>query len=103
MAEQEQLLLLKGELRKVRRDKNNIMIMGGAIFFPIGLIVLGSQNWNEVSTANLVYLLIVFIIVVIIRLTVIRRYDAMEALVIEQIRQLVKSNAEKRRSNFFLN
>ena len=96
MAEQEQLLLLKGKLRKIRRDKRNIMILGGAIFFPISLIVLASQNWNEVSTANLVYLLIVFIIVVIVRLTVFRRYDAMEAQVIEQIRQLVKSNAENK-------
>jgi uncharacterized membrane protein len=96
VAEQEQLLLLKGKLRKIRRDKRNIMILGGAIFFPISLIVLASQNWNEVSTANLVYLLIVFIIVVIVRLTVFRRYDAMEAQVIEQIRQLVKSNAENK-------
>jgi uncharacterized membrane protein len=94
VAEQEQLLLLKGKLRKVRRDKRNIMIVGGAIFVPIGLIVLALQNWNQASTLNLVYLLIWFIIGVTVRFTVIRRYDAMEALLIEQIRRLMKSNAE---------
>jgi uncharacterized membrane protein len=94
VAEQEQLLLLKGKLRKVRRDKRNIMIVGGAIFVPIGLIVLALQNWNQASTLNLVYLLIWFIIGVTVRFAVIRRYDAMEALLIEQIRRLMKSNAE---------
>jgi hypothetical protein len=41
MAEQEQLLLLKGKLRKIRRDKRNVNLLGGAIFFAIAIIVLG--------------------------------------------------------------
>ena len=90
MTEQAQMLLLKGRLKKIRRDKRNIMILGWVIFSAVVVIVWGLQNW-KVSTATLVYVLIGEVVIGVIgRLTVIKHYNAEEAQVIWQIKQLVK-------------
>jgi len=88
LAEQAQLLVLKGKLKKIRRDKRNVTILSWVIGVIIVTIVWGLLNWKDNFITDLWFLIIWVIIGVTGRLTVIRHYNAKEAQVIWQIKQL---------------
>ena len=85
MAKQAQLLLLKDKLRKIRRDKRNLAILGTAISVIYFIII--EQHLKDLliaTTASFAWI----IIGVILYLTVIRQYNATETKLIGQIKQL---------------
>ncbi len=90
MAEQAQLLFLKGRLKKIRRDKRNITILGTIISFIYFMIV--ELYWKDFLSATIA-LIAWAIIGVILYLTVIRHYNAKEAQVIWQIKQLTRKSS----------
>ena len=83
MTGQAQLLLLKGKLNKIRRDKRNMTIFGSVISVIFWIIV--ELYWKDFLTATIAFL----IVGVTLYLTVIRRYTAKEAQLIWQIQQLL--------------
>jgi hypothetical protein len=88
VTEQAQLLLLKGKLNKIRRDKRNMTILGTVISVIFWLIV--ELYWRDfLTTATIVFL----IVGVTLYLTVIRRYNAREAQLIWQIQQLTRKSS----------
>ena len=88
MAEQAQLLLLKGKLNKIKKEKRNLTILGTVISVTFWIIVwLYWRNFE--TTATIVFL----IVAVILYLTVNRRYNAKEAQLIWQIQQLTRKSS----------
>ena len=93
MAEQAQLLLLKSRLRKIRRDKRNISILLWVIGFILVTIVWGLLNWKDNFITDLWFLIIWVIIGVTGWLAVIGHYNAEEAQVVWQIKQLTRKSS----------
>jgi uncharacterized membrane protein YjjP (DUF1212 family) len=92
MGEQAQLLLLKSKLSKIRRDKRNYVILLSVIGTAINIIVWGLQNWET----NFITELTPFITLIagtIFWQTANRQYNAEEAQVIWQIKQLTKESS----------
>jgi hypothetical protein len=87
VAEQAQLLLLKGRLNKIRRVKRNITILGTTISVIYWIIV--EQYWKDFLTATIVFLTVG----VILYLTVIRQYNTKETQVIWQIQRLTRDSS----------
>ena len=87
MTEQAQLLLLKGKLNKIRRDKRNMTIFGSVISVIFWIIV--ELYWKDELTATIVFL----IIAVTLYLTTIRRYNAKETQLVWQIQQLTRKSS----------
>jgi hypothetical protein len=88
VTEQAQLLLLKGKLNKIRRDKRNMTILGTVISVIFWLIV--ELYWRDfLTTATIVFL----IVGITLYLTVIRRYNAKEAQLIWQIQRLTRKSS----------
>ena len=87
MAEQTQLLFLKGKLQKIRRDKRNYQILTFVIGTAIIIAVWGLQNW-ETNFITELSTLIILITGVPVWQTVNRHYNAEEAQLIWQIKQL---------------
>jgi hypothetical protein len=87
VTEQAQLLLLKGKLNKIRRDKRNMTILGSVISVIFWIIV--ELYWKDELTATIVFL----IIAVTLYLTTIRRYNAKEAQLVWQIQQLTRKSS----------
>ena len=77
MAQQAQLLLLKGKLQKIRRDKRNMQILTFVIGTAIIIIVWGLQNW-ETNLITELSTLVILITGVPVWQTVNRHYNAEE-------------------------
>ena len=92
MAQQAQLLLLKGKLQKIRRDKRNMQILTFVIGTAIIIIVWGLQNW-ETNLITELSTLVILITGVPVWQTVNRHYNAEETQEIWQIKQLEKKSS----------
>ena len=92
MAQQAQLLLLKGKLQKIRRDKRNMQILTFVIGTAIIIIVWGLQNW-ETNLITELSNLVILITGVPVWQTVNRHYNAEETQEIWQIKQLEKKSS----------
>jgi len=92
MAEQTQLLFLKGKLQKIRRDKRNYQILTFVIGTAIIIAVWGLQNW-ETNFITELSTLIILITGVPVWQTVNRHYNAEEAQLIWQIKQLTRESS----------
>jgi len=88
MAEQAQLLLLKSRLSKIRRDKRNYLILFSVIGTAINILVWGLQNWETNFITELTP-----VITLIAGTIVWRHYNAEEAQVIWQTKQLTKESS----------
>jgi hypothetical protein len=89
VAEQAQLILLKDELNKIRKDKRNIAILGTIISIIYWIII--EQYWKDFLTATITFLMVG----VILYLTVIKHYNAKEAQIIWQIKRFTKKSASE--------
>jgi hypothetical protein len=93
MAEQSQLLLLKIELDKITRGRRNASILSWVIGVIVVIIVWGLQNWATSFVTDFWDLIIWAIIGVTGWLTASRYYNAKEAQVIWQIKQLTRESS----------
>jgi len=93
MAAQAQLLLLKVELDKIKRGRRNAQILSYVIGVIIVIIVWGLQNFDTSFFADFWSILIWAIVGVPGWLISTRYYNAKEAQVVGQIKQLTRKSS----------
>lgn len=93
MAEQAQLLLLKVELDKIRRGRRNALILSYVIGVIVVVIVWGLQNWVSNFATDFSSIIVWAIIGTTGWLISSRYYNAKEAQVVRQIKQLTRASS----------
>jgi hypothetical protein len=94
MAEEAQLLLLRVELDKIRRGRRNAQILSYAIGVIVVVIVWGLQIIMKTNLITDFGAIIIWAIIGVIGWLIARRYyDAKEAQVVGQIKQLKRESS----------